>query len=1363
MRSTYAQWLKYAAYTLLVTAVVVGGYYFVYVQQRTEQLANDRLAMLQESSGYFADELGRVKRNLRNTLQDTAKTSAPDSLSSALQEISDIVHVPATEWTADSPCHTAVHDSSEQHQHDTELYARFEPSVNHPHLSFEFPRPHSQEDGADEEATSCRLAGINPDSLLSPLLPRSDTAFDKVFLARRDGRVLVAEGTGPISVVQLPLRSRGITGPQASEDTSQGLYSEMFTMEAAGVSHRVFLQPFTVPVDILYSEEDRAPNTVGAEREEVLYLAGVKQEQAFRAEARMLPPTVLAILLGVVVLALLAFPFLEIGLIGPTEAFRPLDVFEVALGMVIASSVVTLAVLGMYALNQREGEKFERLEGLSRVIRSTLETEAITANRQLTRLTGLMKACDSACRQQTRIWHDSLQVDGSATSVVDRVIRDDSASYPHLEMASWIDRKADQVAKWSVEDQTTPLINLSDRGYVRAHETALQEPWTASRHSEVWQFREEDSTRWVLESIRSKNTGEVFAQISQRRHPPVGIKGDTSAVVAASTLPLLSLIEPVLPPGYRFAVIDDAGTVLFHSDTRRNLRENIFEKMIGGEHLRDAVLARRADRATARYRESTYQFYASPVRNSPWTLLVFGETEPLRAMHGHILTSGLGLYAAYLLLLLGLGLLPWLGWKSYEGRAEFSVQGLFYALWPDHRKAQAYRTLLGWEGSILGVGLVLLAGALATELSVAPLLGIGLLASGALFCFCYYGGQRIHEEGDDAEDGRPDWATPYLGSLSLLVINIAVVPICVSYTVLHDESAELLTKRHQRVFAERLQARGEDWVDHYRDIALDSTARDTLNAHLFPGGEWSPENVFVDAEMPADTVSETRPWDVHTVPGVMEVAEVSREDCAATGVDQPINDALGRYLVAGDLAWWGDNLHLFSRSTSSDRSLHWTTEADTFTFCMESARRDTLPAGPEGPDRETLRIRSTVPTVAGLMAGDLSTALVVLFFVVVLPGLLWGALRALHARLFFVDLMAPAKARRDQNEMAPSETPARTLFLRGVPDDAFDASEIKDVAALDALLQKVEASDGPIRIENFHEGLGDPEAAEKKRRLLHRLVEFDRDVEVYSDVDPLLYLRQHFRKEATSGSVPIDLNAWATVLRAFHKRPGRALSKEDCIEFLNEHRRASRQNESQEVRERLAFLAEECRGDPHLCRRVGPIVARDPNFETLSEDEIVEEVRYHARAHYQHLWMTCTDEEKVVLHRLSTDGFVSPRGRDLVEQLLRRRLLVMDPHLRPMANSFRRFVAKLDSPVIARYEEEASSRTWNRVRVPLLIAFAIVIGFVFVTQPNLAEQTAALVPALAAGLPALINIVSGFLGGSSSLQVGGKSQGGGGD
>lgn len=91
-----------------------------------------------------------------------------------------------------------------------------------------------------------------------------------------------------------------------------------------------------------------------------------------------------------------------------------------------------------------------------------------------------------------------------------------------------------------------------------------------------------------------------------------------------------------------------------------------------------------------------------------------------------------------------------------------------------------------------------------------------------------------------------------------------------------------------------------------------------------------------------------------------------------------------------------------------------------------------------------------------------------------------------------------------------------------------------------------------------------------------------------------------------------------------------------------------------------------------------------------------------------------------------------------------------------MNKSFRRFVAALESPVIAQYEEKASSMAWNRVRVPLLIAFALVIGFVFLTQPGLVKEwIGVLAPALAAGLPALINMLSGLFGGGAGPQGGG--------
>lgn len=93
-----------------------------------------------------------------------------------------------------------------------------------------------------------------------------------------------------------------------------------------------------------------------------------------------------------------------------------------------------------------------------------------------------------------------------------------------------------------------------------------------------------------------------------------------------------------------------------------------------------------------------------------------------------------------------------------------------------------------------------------------------------------------------------------------------------------------------------------------------------------------------------------------------------------------------------------------------------------------------------------------------------------------------------------------------------------------------------------------------------------------------------------------------------------------------------------------------------------------------------------------------------------------------------------------------------------MNKSSRRFVATIDSPVIARYEKQASTTVWRRVRVPLLIAFVLVIGFVFLTQPALVKGgRGVLAPALAAGLPALINIFSGLCGGGLGSQGAGGS------
>lgn len=1321
MLSSYARWLRYAAYTLLITGVVVGGYYFVYVQERAEQLAEDRLALLQESARYFEDEIGRVQVNLENTLRDRSKLASAARLDSALRQITGVTHAVVGDWT-EPRCLRAARRYGRPTDAGPGLSALLDAAVRHPHLTF---RLETAGGGGP-----CPLARVNPDSLLSPLLPDRASAFDTVFLTRDDGTVLLRGGAGPLSIVELPLGTARRQDRAAREDSTgaPGLYSQIFTMEAAGTSHRVFLQPVRVPVQI--SGEDGRAAGAGPSSNEVLVLAGVKEAEALRAAARTLPPTLLYGLFGTLAVVLLAFPFLEVALIGPTEPFRAHDVLELGVGLVVASSLATLVVLSVLCTHERKQAQFQRLERASEGLRQSLRAELTAANEQLTRLTSLARRCDR-CTRRT-----DLLADSAVTA---------SLAYPHFEMASWIDENARQVAKWSVEPQTTPLVDLSDRGYVRAHAAALRTAPPRPDPGQVWAFSEADSVRWVLESIRSKNTGEVFAQISNRPNPPVAVGRDT-AVVAAATLPLRSLIDPVLPPGHQFAVIDGSGRTLFHSDPRRNLRENLFDTIEEGGHLRDAALARRAERATAQYRGHAYQFYAHPLADSPWTVLVFAKLEPIRVLQGHILTSGVGIYGAYLLLLT-IGLLLW---GRLSGRASGGLRGLIHTLWPDWRKHATYRRLLRVEGGILALSLVLLGMSLGTDQSIGVHLGSALLGLGALLCFCQFCAAPPPSDGD--AEGEDRWTRAYQGSLFLLVLNIGVLPVAISYVPLHDEGAELLAKRKQRVFAERLQERATARIDRARDLRLNASARATLSAALFPEGAWT----------------RGRPWDVHAGPALLRVdaAETcARPGRAERGPDalQPINRTLSSYQITDAVTRWGHNLHVFSAATSSDGAWGWSASeaGGRLHFCVPSARvAGVPPPGRAATHDAALRVSSPVPTVAGLMTRDGWGAPLLLGAVALLCWGLWGGVRSLSTRVFFLHRAAgggtalpPVGAVDDA-----ADAPRRTLIVRGRPapdpPDArvIDASRLDPERDGDDLVRAVEEAEGRIVVKHLHRGLDTADGARAKRRLLEALAARNAPTDVYTDIDPLPYLRKQFGEDNSLVTGPVDLKAWATVLRSFQKRSGGQGSRADCAEALRARWAGAGDGADAPTSRALDVLSRECCADSYLRAHADQLVAcvaGHPAFDAFSEEQMVAQIEHHARPHYQHLWMTCTDQEKVILYRCCVDGFVSPHARPVVEQLLRRGLLVQDPVLRPMNESLRRYVVHLDSPVIDQYEEEMSRTTWSRVRGPLFLAFALGLAFVFATQPVAAKEwIAALAPVLAAGLPALINATAGLLRGA---------------
>jgi hypothetical protein len=122
--------------------------------------------------------------------------------------------------------------------------------------------------------------------------------------------------------------------------------------------------------------------------------------------------------------------------------------------------------------------------------------------------------------------------------------------------------------------------------------------------------------------------------------------GSFPIVAAVMSAQLISITNPVLAPGVGFAVLNADGNVLFHSDERRALFENLYEEMSEGQRLRAILDAGIASPLDSNYRARPHLLYARPMESLPWSVVTFMDNEILRTsfleslMHSVMLMFG---------------------------------------------------------------------------------------------------------------------------------------------------------------------------------------------------------------------------------------------------------------------------------------------------------------------------------------------------------------------------------------------------------------------------------------------------------------------------------------------------------------------------------------------------------------------------------------------------------------------------------------------------------------------------------------------------------------------------------------------------
>jgi hypothetical protein len=698
--------------------------------------------------------------------------------------------------------------------------------------------------------------------------------------------------------------------PDDSKQEPAGVPPSRVCVMHQGEDYQVFTQLVAVEGLGPVNEADTEPIQ--------LLVVGMLRQDRLLSEARGVSSTWLQILASLLLMAILAAPFLKLHYVGGLERLRALDVQIAAVAAVIAGGFLTIIVVNAYSHHSQSKKLDDELKVLARKVSGNFRNELSQALTELCRHTGL----DQPELDEVRYPHFSNLL----------AIDKDGKPCAGLKLDEVPDAKNNcprkQLAPLGVGE--VPDLNLEDRQYfIRARQRERSRLWTL------------DGMRFAATSLQSRASGEKTAVVAV----PYGVRcdrpetcedddcrripGDMDCVPKVMVLAgrLRSVIEPVVPLGFGFAIIGEDGEVLFHSDSARNTEENLFVESDQAELLRSLVSARLADHVDARYDGSEHRFYVEGLPDIRWFVVTFRSKEFWREVRFGI--SGLAAlsfvaYVAFLLLLFLisriLGVLPekyraeWL-WPNPDMTFRYAAGALFLLVF-----SLATIAMASFYAARFGSVFLIV---------VPPILGIVLV--------------RIMLRRSSRATGSyrsASFRRAYYAFLSALLLVLAITPAIVAYEDAYSLGMTSLLKRREEALAGRLRSRTDSNENRLRCYENGSGRLDwyeTLDVHV------RDTNRPIACEQPIRPTSFldhdaecTSPKLTSTSRGEIEswFCDPATETTGAHTMDAA-PDSLAGFLLEGLSSNARNRIELFRdsrRNRSSDESWGWAVDDGILTY-----------------------------------------------------------------------------------------------------------------------------------------------------------------------------------------------------------------------------------------------------------------------------------------------------------------------------------------------------------------------------------------------------------------------------------------------
>ncbi|HEV2983092.1 MAG TPA: hypothetical protein VGX46_01835 [Vicinamibacterales bacterium] len=1218
-------------------------------------------------------------------------------------------------------------------------------------------------DQSRDNAESPWQVRLSLDNLLEPLLRShvDDGTFDALIVAAPDGRVIFQTGASPLRVAYLG-RLPASTDAKA---TDAGKFDDlaraagMTDVTLGGNQYTLFAQPCCGLMST-----GAPPATTG------WVLVGLTSQRSLNAASYAVSFSIMAVISIGLLLALLSWPFVKLLLIGEAQRIKPHDVVLVGTSALLGIAVITISVLDLYAYKTLEATLDDQLQVFAEDIKARANEEIQAAVRQLSRLVTAVDrpGFPGPKFPDLRSISDLGGINPApATEGVKQPLLNDAdlTFYPEFESFSLIDENGEQRQKMTLGSFVTPRISVDDRAYF-IH-------WTT----------EAPGATAFFEPIQSATTGAREAVVSTRTNP---------GRVAALSIPMRTLIDPVIVPGFGFVAIDSAGKVLFHSDPLHSLSENFFLESDNNQRLRALVVARHQERVNIRYWGDDQRAFVDPmlIGDQPFTLITFYDKGNVRAVNVDWLVITGTFLLVYTSAYLAACILMLIVFPKY--RAPW--------LWPDPARSKQYldivpSLLLLAAAFVVGIAvlpradLILLAWLVPLlawvavytalkrrhdwqSLTVPSVIGaviLGLLlvvawrANGPMarvvLMALVAGGvaEAVVAVWRQAQD-RPSALAPpvnisYGLAAGLLVVIASVLPAAAFFAVGHGIQIESFIKYSQlQVALSRIEhaKRAHDIIaKQVPDASVERLRR--LRAHTEGGAaDWGIYQQFFFDTKPLDGAA-AESTGCRTPPNANNVERPPVDSTNADTLAETVEELLPFYSES--------SVHLreMVHARSSDGRWRWHPYETGLALCSPlenfAALQSAVPPFFDSSGTSVWRR----PPFAWLIGGLIGVLAIVVWTV-----------RFITDKIFVADVIEPLSTGSSESF---GELWAPNLFLVGaappaqeIPEDAFCKIDLNDAPA-DAAARSLwfgeqfgRVEQSPVRqnvLMLHYERRDDGESAEQKLALLERIINtLNRTVVVVSAVPPSV-------GGATASAGPQDQaqadmkHRWADVLSRFTVIPILPVAPVPAApspaSLLGGWTGAGWREIVWRVNalgfSHSAKFLEQEQQDPRVDRMWRAVLpyAWHPDRPPLDVGQLLVEVGERAENYYREIWSTCTREEKLVLGQLAEEGLVNYKTKKTLRRLMARGLVRREPHFVLMNETFRRFVlSSFSRTEVAALENDSTASAWDATRRPFLALLVASLAFLFVTQHELFNTTVGVVAAVAAAVPAIMKMANFF-------------------